>query len=358
MSPRAPVTCEDARAVLGAWSGMARARVQPLGHGLINDTFAVDTDDGTALVLQRVHPVFSPRIHDNIARVTERLASCGLSSPRLVPTRDGARWQTVAGAPWRVMTRVSGVTHDAVSTASQAHAAAALLGRFHGALAELSQADFVGMRSGVHDTPAHLAGLRAAVDGGAQHRLYDHVAPLAQSLLDQAERLPSLPDAPPRVAHGDPKFNNVVFAGASGADAQRAVAWIDLDTVGPLPLAYELGDAWRSWCNPAGEDCETASFDHAVFVASLKGWASTVQPGPTAVECEALVLGIEWITLELSARFLADALRETYFGWDTTRFAGRGEHNLVRARSQWSLHGLVVQARAARAEAVRRVTTE
>ena len=340
---RGPVTVAHARAVLAAWPGTDAAEVAPLGSGLINDTFAVHTTGGDAWVLQRVHPVFDPAIHDNIARVTERLAERGLTTPRLVPTTAGARYAMIDRAPWRVMTRVPGTTHDAVQSPAHARAAAALLGRFHAALHDLPPADFVGLRTGVHDTARHLATLRTAVQEHPEHRLHGQVAPLAEALLAAAERLPPLPDTPPRIVHGDPKINNVVFQG------DRAVAWIDLDTVAPMPLAYELGDAWRSWCNPAGEDAPRSSFDLAVYSASLAGWAQTVLPRPSPEEREGLLSGVEWITLELSARFLADALNEQYFGWTAERYPARGEHNLVRARSQWSLHEAVADVRTDRA---------
>ena len=67
----------------------------------------------------------------------------------------------------------------------------------------------------------------------------------------------------------------------------------------------------------------------------------------TAAERRALPAGLETIALELSARFCADALRESYFGWDSARFGSRGEHNLVRARSQLSLAASVRRQRGA-----------
>jgi hypothetical protein len=47
---------------------------------------------------------------------------------------------------------------------------------------------------------------------------------------------------------------------------------------------------------------------------------------------------VEWISLELAGRFASDALDESYFGWNSQRYSGRGEHNLVRARGQLALH--------------------
>jgi hypothetical protein len=131
------------------------------------------------------------------------------------------------------------------------------------------------------------------------------------------------------------------------------VCLIDLDVVGPLSLAYEMGDAWRSWCNRAGEDEPQAVLDLDVFRASLDGYRQGLGRALGAGERAGLLLGVEWVSLGLAARFAADALREDYFGWDARRFAGRGEHNLVRAHGQWSLHQLLAASRAQREAALR-----
>lgn len=342
---RVGASIEQGRAVLAEFGFGSEETIEPLGSGLINDTFAVEAE-GTRWVLQRVHTVFSPLIHHNIAAVTEHLSARGIPTPRLRPTIDGAHWVERDGRAWRVMTRLPGVTFDAVTSTVQAREAAAALGRFHRTLEDLEH-EFVGLRSGVHDTPAHLERLRQAVGEHGGHRLYDAVAPLAEELLAKAESLPDLGQVPPRVAHGDPKLNNVMFAGRDGADAETAIGLIDLDTVGPMPLHLELGDAWRSWCNPKGEDETEAQFDLDVFEASVRGYADD---GPTlgTEEREALVFGVEVISLELAARFLADALNESYFGWNAERFATAGEHNLARARGQWSLHGKALATRSER----------
>ncbi|MBV1857981.1 MAG: aminoglycoside phosphotransferase family protein [Nannocystaceae bacterium] len=339
------VSIEEGAAVLEDF-GFSDALVEPLGSGLINDTFSV-REGGRDWVLQRVHTVFSPLIHHNIAAVTDHLASKGVATPQLRPTRDGALWSERSGRAWRVMTRMPGVTFDAVRSTGQACAAAAALGRFHRALEDLEYT-FVGLRCGVHDTPAHLQHLRDAVAEHTGHRLYDVVAPLAEVVLRSAELLPMLDDLPSRIAHGDPKLNNVMFAGPTGEASEEALGLIDLDTVAPMPLHLELGDAWRSWCNPKGEDEAHAVFDLDVFEASVRGYT---EAGPTlaAQERAALTYGVEVISLELSTRFLADALNESYFGWNRHRYASAGEHNLVRARGQWSLHQAAIRTRADRA---------
>jgi Ser/Thr protein kinase RdoA (MazF antagonist) len=324
--------------VLPHYDGWAGAVVTRIGSGLINRSYLVARADGTRAVLQAVNPIFPPAIQDNIAAVTERLAAAGLVTPRLLPTRAGAPYLAAdGGGVWRLQTHLDGVSFDVVGSAEQARAAGELVGRFHAAVDGLRH-PFAGMRVGVHDTPRHLARLDEAVATQGGHRLIGQVKPVAEAIRAGAAALPPLPSLPLRICHGDLKFNNILFAGAAPPDDARAVALIDLDTVGPLSLAYELGDAWRSWCNRAGEDDVNAVVDLEIIGASLRGYRAGLGRDLSTDERRGLLLGVEWVSLELAARFAADALFESYFGWDAARFPGRGEHNLVRARGQWSLH--------------------
>jgi len=328
----------------------ASAVVAPFGGGLINRTWQVESDGGR-WVLQRVNAIFDPRIHENIRAVTGRLRARGLETPMLLEAPGGRPWVDLGDGAgvWRLMTFVEGATFDVVGSAAQARAAAALVARFHAALDGIEH-EFVGLRLGVHDTPRHLATLRAALAARTDHRLHAEVSSLGNAVLAAADALPPLPSLPPRICHGDLKFNNVLFAGAAPPASESARCLVDLDTVGPMPLAFELGDAWRSWCNPHGEERADARFDLTLFEASLAGYVAAYGRPLSEPERRALLLGVEWISLELSARFAADALNESYFGWDPSRFPGRGEHNLLRARSQWSLHEATRASRPARAK--------
>ncbi len=336
---------EVARALLH-YEGVEGAEVETLSGGLINESFLIRF--GTQRwVLQRVSKIFDPAIHQNIAAVTEHLERHGLPTPRLIATRDGALSARLEdGSVWRLLTHVEGVTFHKLPDAGHAEAAGEGVGRFHRALDSLEHT-FVGRRLGVHDTDKHLASLEQALLEHREHRLYPAVVELGRELLIAARELIPLPKLPERVCHGDLKVSNVMFA----ADAPpRALCLIDLDTLGPMSLAHELGDAWRSWCNPALEDdLSRAAFDLDIFEASWRGYCRGVGELPSPVTRTALLGGPEWISLELAARFAADALRERYFGWDRARFPHAGEHNLVRARGQWALFGATVATRRERA---------
>jgi Ser/Thr protein kinase RdoA (MazF antagonist) len=334
--------------VLARYENLENAVVSPLGNGLINQTFLVTTP-GRQLVLQRLSPIFSPVINENIAAVTRALAAAGLATPHLVPTREGRLWADLGDQDgvWRVQTFVAGTSFDKVQGPAQARSAGALVARFHRAVDDLDHS-FVGVRAGVHDTAKHLTRLREALALHSSHRLIAQVTPVAQAILRFAADLPALPDLPARICHGDLKLNNILFHGSQPPASQQACCLIDLDTVGPMALAYELGDAWRSWCNRSGEDAVQAAIDLDVLRASFDGYAEGIARDLTRLERQALLAGVEWISLELAARFAADALYENYFGWNQERYASRGDHNLVRGRGQLALHEAFVATRSQR----------
>ncbi len=336
-------SAEAARA-LASFPGLGEARVAPLPGGLIHQSFSASEGDAE-FVLQRVNPVFRPGIHANIVAATEHLHRKGVRTLRLVHTRTGEPYADLGpGGIWRLLTRVPGVTFDVCESADQARAAGALVARFHSALDDLDCV-FEPIGTPLHDTPVHLEALRAAVAEHREHRLYAPVAALADEIRRSAQSWEPLEGLPARVAHGDLKFNNVLFAGESGAAKRDAVSLIDLDTLSRLPLYVELGDAWRSWCNRSGEDSAEAAFDLEFFRAAVEGYRGALEIELEPAERASLVHGLERISLELAARFAADALRERYFRWDPTRFESSGDHNLLRARGQFSLHQ---QARATR----------
>ncbi len=310
--------------LLDEW-GLGGARVERAATGLINETWIVDGK----WVLQRIHPIFGAAVLDDIEAVTAHLAARGLLTSRLVRTRGGALGATDAdGRLWRVMTYIDGHTVERVGDPRLAREAAALVARFHGALADLDW-EYRFVRAGVHDTAAHLARLRAVLDG-------DGPRALAEAIL--REPVGAFAALPRRRAHGDLKISNVRFG-----DAGEARALIDLDTMGWLPLPLELGDAWRSWCNPLGEDVEATRFDLDIFTAGVEGYASVADVAPD--ERDLLVEGVRTIAVELAARFCVDAFEDRYFGWDPKHFPSRREHNRVRAAGQLALARAIDAAR-------------
>ncbi|MBA3501641.1 MAG: phosphotransferase [Deltaproteobacteria bacterium] len=311
--------------------------------GLINATYCVRDGGAPVAVVQRLHPVFGADVNLDIDAVTTHLAARGLATPRLVRTRDGDACVTHEGRVWRALSWIDGQTVHRVPDPSWAEAAGELVGKFHVAVADFTH-DYHFVRAGVHDTLAHLERLRAAVDGGGDQE----AIALGRDVLAAAAALPPMPVLPRRHCHGDLKISNVLF------DPPNARALVDLDTVGLGTLAFELGDAMRSWCNPHGEDAGSVGFELPIFEAAIRGFLRTAGQVVTADERRSIVTGLETVCIELAARFAVDVFRDEYFGWDPARFPSRRAHNLVRARGQLGL-GRAVGA--AREEALRVVET-
>jgi Ser/Thr protein kinase RdoA (MazF antagonist) len=315
--------------ILTEYGYSERATLTPLAGGLINQTLLVE-EAGRKTVLQRLNPLFRGEVHLDIEPITAHLERKGVRTPRLIPTTIGELWTTdPQGSVYRMMTFLEGHTVQRIERPETAHAAGAFVARFHVAVSDLDHT-FHFTRPGAHDTQAHLRQLDKALREHAAHPAFAEVEPIADAILQQARKLEPLPTGPKRVVHGDLKVSNLLFDEA----AESALALLDLDTMAHMTLPIELGDALRSWCNPRGEDAESAALDAALFEAALRGYASGAKQLLTRTEVEALVLGTLTIALELAARFCADALHERYFGWDVTRYASRSVHNRVRAQSQ------------------------
>lgn len=328
------VEIAEAREALAAWD-LPVAAIEKVSIGLINRTFLVRTAGGERFILQSVNPIFTPRVHEDIEAVTahvEQKAGAAIAVPRLVRTRDGALYSEHQGKIFRVLTYLEGETFEKLSSPDQALEAGRLLAEFHRAVADL-QHEFKNRRLGVHDTPKHLAALKTALETKKAHPRYAIVAPLGEEILAAAAALPNLPEVADRVVHGDPKISNLLF----DTQTHRATAIVDLDTLARMPIYLELGDAFRSWCNPSGEDQTKVQFSLSLFAAAVGGYASIGRSFLSAEEKRAFVPATRTIIIELAARFGADALNESYFGWDPQRFATRGEHNELRARGQFAL---------------------
>jgi len=105
-----------------------------------------------------------------------------------------------------------------------------------------------------------------------------------------------------------------------------------------MPLAYDWGDALRSWCNRRAESEPEAELDLSLARAACEGLMSAFETGLDPAELDSLAWGLEIISLELCARFATDALRECYFAWDHEKYETAGAHNRDRALGQYDLY--------------------
>jgi Ser/Thr protein kinase RdoA (MazF antagonist) len=316
---------------------------EPYGNGLINDTFLVTAGD-CAYILQRINGRVFPapeRIMANLAVLEEHLASqpgAGLRIPALIPSRDGlpfARGKN--GAIWRLMSFISNAeSHQRIDELSQAQEVGRILGRFHFLTDGLDPSQLTVTLPGFHVTSDYLDrfqrvlrdGVFAQSDNIRQAIAFIAARQSGTAILEEARQDGRIPV---RVIHGDPKLDNILFDRSTG----RAVSLIDLDTIQPGLVHYDLGDCLRSCCNRVGEypgGGGDARFDLDLCRAILGAYANETRGMLGEEEIGSLFDAIRLIPFELGLRFLTDHLEgDRYF-----RVTERGQ-NLRKALIQFSL---------------------
>lgn len=310
----------------------------PIAGGLINRTF--DIDD--VWILQHVNPIFGPAVNDDIAALTEILRSKGVCVPMICRTCRGA--YCVEGSvyglepgPWRLMSKLPGKTHHKVQNIEQIRALTIAVAQFHGALDGVRY-DFKHTRPGVHDFDRHRTALEKALydEKWRSHRLWQHVDDLFKEILGLIPHLDTasvLSCDKFRVIHGDPKISNFLFSG------ETVTGVVDLDTMALSRVAFDIGDAVRSWCNPCAEDVEP-DFNRE-YAREVMGLYQEEAVFLHREERRSLEASAAFISLELSMRFARDAICEDYFGFNPE--IGHGEHSLMRARAMKVLCGQMLE---------------
>ncbi|NEO28685.1 MAG: aminoglycoside phosphotransferase family protein, partial [Kamptonema sp. SIO4C4] len=226
--------------------------------------------------------------------------------------------------------------HDAIATPHHAEEVGYALGMFHHLLSDLPPHRLADTLDGFHITPRYLQQYDR-IWGEYTGPMTSEVQSCSQFIRDRRSQVNLLENAktqgklPLRVIHGDPKVNNVIFDATTG----KAISLIDLDTVKPGLLHYDIGDCLRSGCNPLGEetpDWQNVYFDPDLCQAILRRYLPLVEEFLTENDYAYLYDSIRLITFELGLRFFSDYLAgNIYFK------AKYPEHNLNRALVQFQL---------------------
>lgn len=321
---------EEIRAVAEAFTAVPIRAVNRITDGSINVTYEVLLTDGSQFILQRMAPIFSPAVMDNLSAVEPYAAAAGVTIPHAIPTLTGERFVPGDSGGWyRALTYVAGKTIHAGMTAAGAFSASRLVGQFHTALSECD-VPLATAISHFHDTHYYLDRMRRVAAQCTDESKRVSLQPIVDTIMHAANDLTvDVRTLPQRVIHADLKVSNIRFD-----ETETAIALIDMDTLMRGSIVTEMGDALRSWCGTAGEDNPEQVFDETICQAALAGYAETAI-GITTEELAAIPEGIKILTLELAARFVTDAYEETYFA-QSSRYANLFEQNKTKAQNQLS----------------------
>ncbi len=327
--------------------------VREYGSGNINNTFLVtlDTEGEKHFVLQRInaHVFCRPEL---VMRNMRIAAEHMRSRIEFMPQRPGGRWVVptvlltedgrdhwvgAEGSFWRAISFIEGAeSFETIQGSDHASEVGYALGMFHTLLSDLPAVMLADTLEGFHIAPHYLrryekviAKCRPAASPEVSYCL--RFVENRKDLIDILEDAKAEGRLQLRPIHGDPKVNNILIDKETG----RAVSIVDLDTVKPGLIHYDIGDCVRSGCNRLGEETgqwEAVSFDLDIFRDILNGYLPMARTFLTSYDFEYIYDAVRLIAFELGLRFFTDYLEgNVYFK------VSRAEQNLARALVQFKL---------------------
>lgn len=326
----------------------------PLGAGNVNDTYLVHTSAPThnKFVMQRINQQVFKRpqlimlnLRTFSEHVKQRLTQEGGA--------DARRWEVPGvtsthtgddffvddeGEFWRVIDFVEAShTFSAIQNSDHAREAGYALGRFHSLLSDLDPTQLHDTLEGFHITPQYLANYDAVLQQPQVALNHTDVAHGLRFVEERRAWASVLEDALAsgqlalRAIHGDPKVDNIMLDNRT----KQAVSIVDLDTVKPGLVHYDVGDCLRSCCNRLGEETErvdAVTFDTQLCKVILEGYLSEARHFFSQYDYAYLYDCIRLIAFELGLRFFSDHLAgNVYFK------VKDDQHNLRRALVQFKL---------------------
>jgi hypothetical protein len=322
--------------------------IRPLGEGLINDTFFVETEGNSPnYILQRKNKnIFKdiPAMMDNIYKVTNHLkmkiAEQGGDPLRealtVIPAADGKLYfKDERDEYWAACLFIEDtIAYDHAGSPELAAQGGKGIGKFQAMLADM-QEPLADILPGFHDMRFRFGQwdeVLAKDPLGRKALVQEEISWIEsrrKEMLDFCSKAET-GEIPTRVTHNDTKISNILF------DKQgNVLSVIDLDTVLSSICLNDYGDAIRSYANAGKEDdkiIDNVYIKMDIFEGYTSGYLSEAKVFLTPTETENLAFSARYITFEQVLRFLMD-----YIDGDNYYRVNDEAHNLVRTRAQYKL---------------------
>ena len=328
--------------------------VERYGEGNINDTYlATCADDvvrGGRFILQRINQrVFTQPvlIMENFRMFSQHIAAKLYAGegdrhwemPVIVPAQDGRDYYVDPdGDFWRAITFIAGAqTYPAIRDADHAREAGYALGTFHRLISDLPPEQLHDTLKGFHVVPQYLRHYDEVLSSPkvkmntADVRYCRRIIDARRAWASVLEDARACGDLKVRAIHGDPKVDNIMMDTETG----QAISMIDLDTVKPGLVHYDIGDSLRSGCNPVGEspdDVSQVRFEMLLCRMILQGYLPQARAFLLPKDYAYLYDAVRILAFEMGLRFFTD-----YVEGDVYFKVRDAQHNLLRTIVQFRL---------------------
>lgn len=322
--------------------------VRPLGEGLINDTYFIETISNTPnYILQRKNKnIFTniPAMMDNIYKVTshlkKKIETAGGDPLReaitLTFTQDDKLYYLDEEQEyWTACLFIEDtITHQYASSLELAYQGGKGIGKFQAMLSDMKE-PLTDILPGFHNIRFRFDQWDKAIREDKAGRVkklsteIEWINRYRDGMLSFWEKVEK-GIIPTRVTHNDTKISNILFD-----QSDNVLCVIDLDTVLNSTCLNDYGDAIRSYTNAGLEDdrdINNVYLKMDVFESYTKGYLSEAKSFLTQDEIDNLAFSAKYITYEQVLRFLMD-----YINGDTYYRINYEDHNLVRTHAQYKL---------------------
>jgi Ser/Thr protein kinase RdoA (MazF antagonist) len=327
--------------ILSLYGLSTGAIIEPLGSGLINDTWKI-SEVSNEYVLQKINPGVFKQPHyiiNNIEAIASHLEKFHPEYFFITPlkTKDGEALVHLPGEGYfRIFPFVKdSISYDVVQNPEQAFESARQFGLFTRNLREFPAESLETTLPDFHNLGYRFQQFEQAIEQGNASRVSESKE-LIQFIQSQEhlvfiyKKIISGEQFRLRVTHHDTKISNVLF----DKDG-KGICVIDLDTVMPGYFISDVGDMMRTYLSPASEeekDLDKIEVREDYFKAILKGYFQEMSAELSAEEIRHFVYAGMFTTYMQAIRFLTDHLyNDIYYG---ASYAG---HNYARAKNQITL---------------------
>jgi Ser/Thr protein kinase RdoA (MazF antagonist) len=303
--------------------------VEKHGSGIIHDTYLVKlSSQAGSFILQRINTkvfkqpelimhnmrLLCEHIHD-LKRSDGRRVDSDWQMLHIISTRDSRDFFIdPEGDFWRALSFIRDAHPlEKIASLDNAREVGRALGIFHHQTSTLAPDLLHDTLPGFHNIENYLSQYDLVLSSEISEDLTEPDKYCRQFVEDRRSWAPVLENGREqkklqmRIIHGDPKINNIMMDNRTG----NAVSIIDLDTVKPGLLLYDIGDCLRSCCNITGEevdDFDAVQFDLGRCEAALSGYMEEADGCLTAQDFNFLFDAIRLIPFELGIRFYTDYL--------------------------------------------------
>lgn len=318
--------------------------IEPIGSGLINDSWKISTTNNRNLFLQRINKnVFQePQlVQANYLQLWKyaKTANKGLLMPDPVFCNTQNSLHTdPSGNYWRAFQFIpESKTCPVAETATQAWATAKTFGQFTAAFSHMDTSLLTEVISNFHNLSLRYRQFETSLQSKSGERVA-RTSSLINELTKRGhyktlyERISTSPiEFPLRVMHHDAKISNILFQERTG----NVICPVDYDTVMPGHYFSDLGDMIRSMVSPEDEKStyyENIEVRTDFYNGIVNGYLETMNDQLTSSEKKHLHYSGILMTYMQALRFLTD-----YLDGDTYYRTDYAEQNFDRARNQFVL---------------------